>query len=57
MRHRLQKYLAAAAPDRVARGAEPNDDDELDVIDEPMRAAPDVRAVSENGDRSIAHSA
>jgi hypothetical protein len=56
---RLQKYLAAAAPDGAARGAEPNDDDDdvLDVIDGPMSAAPDVLAASKNGDRSVAHSA
>lgn len=55
---RLQKYLAAAAPDGSARANAPDDEgDEVDDIDEPISAAPDIRAPSKNGDRSVAQSA
>ncbi|HVA03044.1 MAG TPA: hypothetical protein VMU64_04785 [Acidimicrobiales bacterium] len=62
---RLQKYLAAAAPDGAARAAQPVEVDdeiaEVAEVAEPMSAAPDVapdvHAVSKNGDRSIARSA
>jgi len=57
---RLQKYLAAAAPDGT-RGAEHAEHEDLDDEDddeiESMTAAPDIRRVSRNGDRPVARSA
>ena len=50
---RLQKYLAAAAPDGVAREAAI--DDIEDEIEEPLSAEPDVP--SKNGDRPVSQSA
>ena len=55
---RLQKYLAAAAPDGSARANGRDDEvDEVDDVHEPMSAAPDGAAPSKNGDRSTAQSA
>ncbi len=55
---RLQKYLAAAAPDGSTRAMARDDEgDDIEDIDEPISAEPDVHAASKNGDRSIAQSA
>jgi polyhydroxyalkanoate synthesis regulator phasin len=54
---RLQKYLAAAAPDGTPREVDLDAELEDDEIDAPMSAAPDVRPDSKNGDRSVAQSA
>jgi chromosome segregation ATPase len=55
---RLQKYLAAAAPDGPARGVDVDEaDDEDDDVREPMSAAPDARAASKNGERPVSRSA
>jgi hypothetical protein len=52
---RLQKYLAAAAPDGPVRELEIDEDD--DVLDEPMSAAPDLRPSAKNGNRPVTRSA
>jgi hypothetical protein len=56
---RLQKYLAAAAPEGAARDTaiDTGDDEDEDEPNEPMSAAPDVTPTSKNGDRSVAQSA
>jgi hypothetical protein len=59
---RLQKYLAGAAPEGVARDAGADTDHDADhddalELDEPMSAAPDPHPLSKNGDRSVAKSA
>jgi polyhydroxyalkanoate synthesis regulator phasin len=54
---RLQKYLAAAAPDGTQREVELDTELEDDEPGEPISAAPDARPESKNGDRSVAQSA
>jgi len=60
---RLQKYLAAAAPDGSARGTEIDEIDDVGEVDEgseieePISAAPDVTMNSKNGNRPVAQSA